>query len=161
MNDIDSPSIQIIDTSAFFLSIPLNGRLMTVSRVVNELKDLRGKARLDVLISRGLIVTDPGRDSITAVIDASEKSGDKTVLSETDIDVLALAYEMRGKLFTDDYALQNTARHMGVSICPILQKNSVKKKWRLRCSGCGKYYERMPEGSVCDVCGSPVKRKIK
>lgn len=134
---------------------------MTPSRVVSELKDLRGKARLEVLISQGLIISDPGEEAISAVIAASKKSGDTGVLSQTDIDVLALAYEVHGAIYTDDFALQNTARHLEITINPILQRKSQAKVWKLRCIGCGRYYETIPVDSLCEVCGSQVKRKIK
>jgi endoribonuclease Nob1 len=153
--------VYVLDTSAFFLSLSFHGSMMTVSKVVDELKDLRGKARLDVLISQGLLIRDPGRDALTAVNAASSISGDLTVLSSTDVDLIALAHEVHGELCTDDFALQNTARILGIPISPLLQRKSEAKKWKLRCAGCGKYYDEMPRDSTCQICGSPIKRKNK
>ncbi|PWR71790.1 NOB1 family endonuclease [Methanospirillum stamsii] len=161
MDSEEKPLVSILDTSAFFLHLSFQDKILTVSKVIDEIKDLRGKARLEVLIEQGLIIRDPHDDSISEVLAAAEKSGDRTVLSPTDIDILALALELKGEVYTDDFALQNTARKLGVNIHPIIQRKSIEKKWKLRCSGCGKYYSSMPDDSVCGICGSPVKRKIK
>ena len=153
--------IKILDTSAFFITMPFSGRLMTVPKVVDELKDLRGKARLDVLLSQGLVIAHPGPEAISAVGSAAVKSGDNSVLSPTDREIMALAYETHGEIYSDDFALQNTAQHLGIAIHPILQKKAGIRTWKLRCAGCGSYYDSMPADSVCQICGSPVKRKTK
>lgn len=134
---------------------------MTVSLVIDELKDLKGKARLDVMISNGLIISDPGKESINIVLEAAKKSGDRQVLSCTDINIIALAYEKKGVIFSDDFALQNTASFLSIPVHPIIQRKSQQKKWKLRCSGCGQYFQEIPHESICPVCGAQVKRKIK
>ncbi|KAF5088128.1 PIN domain of ribonuclease [anaerobic digester metagenome] len=161
MTQNQSSPVIILDTSAFFISIPLSGRLMTVRKVVNELKDLRGKARLEILLSQGLIISEPGPDAIVAIQHASEKSGDNSVLSPTDLDLLALAFEFHGELYSDDFALQNTAQHLGIVVHPLIQKKAAIKTWKLRCAGCGAYYDTMPGDSLCKICGAQVRRKNK
>ncbi|HOJ96505.1 MAG TPA: nucleotide-binding protein [Methanospirillum sp.] len=151
----------ILDTSAFFITFPVHGKMMTTPGVIHELQDLKGKARLEVLQSEGLIISEPDQQSINMIQMAADQSGDRTVLSPVDIEILALAYEVRGIICSDDFALQNTAQYLSIPVNALLQRKAEKKQWKLRCRGCGKYYETMPPDSVCPVCGLEVKRKNK
>jgi UPF0271 protein len=152
----------VLDTSAFFLSLPLTGRLFTVPRVEGELKDLRGKARHAVLIDEGMDVRTPGLQFLRDVERIAKKTGDATVLSETDKDLLALACEVKGTLVTDDYAIQNTALTLGIPVQSVIQREATARIWLIRCTGCGKYYDHVPtKAGDCPVCGSPLKRKHK
>ncbi len=148
----------VLDTSVFFSSFPCSGDLSTTWSVVAELRDLRSKARLDILRESGLEIRDPGPESLARAREASIKSGEKESLSQTDLDILALALELGGSVCTDDYALQNVARRLGIEVIPIRQKGGSGKRWYYRCSGCGKYGKGPGE---CPVCGSPFKRRIK
>ncbi|HWQ65975.1 MAG TPA: nucleotide-binding protein [Methanospirillum sp.] len=151
----------MLDTSAFFLSIPLPGRLSTVHRVEDELKDLRGRARFSVLLSEGMSVCDPSPEACKTVRAASISSGDASVLSATDIDVLALAQDINGTIVTDDFAIQNTAKVLGINIHSIIQRGAIQRQWKIRCLGCGKYFEEMTRAGDCPICGSALKRKLK
>ncbi len=153
--------VYILDTSFFFIHLSLDGDLITVPRVVEELKDLRSRARLAVLESAGLRVCDPSPSSFERVQAASNQSGDASVLSATDQDLLALALDREGILVTDDFAIQNTAKKLGIPVRPILQRKAKARLWNLRCTGCGKTYETMPPGESCPDCGATVRRKIK
>lgn len=162
MNTNQQPSqYSILDTSAFFFDISYPGKIMTVPRVVDEIKDIRGKLRLSVLSSQGLFICEPKADSRMSVIEGSKKSGDITVLSETDIDLLALAFEVKGMIFSDDFAIHNTAHQIGIQVKSLMQKQAVERVWKLRCSGCGRYVKEMPHDQLCQICGSVIRRKNK
>lgn len=160
MTKIISP-VLVLDASAFFITFPVTGKMMTVPGVISELKDLKSKARFEVLLSMGLIVSEPGQESLTIVKNASKKSGDVSVLSHTDIEVIALALEIHGTICSDDFALQNTAQHLNIQIHPLIQKKAEVRRWKFRCSGCGKYYDSLPVDLICPICGLKVKRKNK
>ena len=158
----EEKKILVLDTSAFFLSIPLSGVLYTAPRVESELKDLRGKARFSVLLDEGMEIRHPLLKSLKAAREAAGKSGDLRVLSDTDLDLLALAWEVQGTLVSDDFAIQNTAHTMGILVQSIIQKEASPRIWQLRCTGCGKYYDQMPtKAGDCPICGSALKRKNK
>ena len=158
----DSGQVLVLDTSAFFLSVPLSGRLFTVPRVEGELKDLRGKARLAVLMEEGLEIRVPGLNFQRKVLDAAKKSCDFSVLSATDTDLLALSCELRGTLVTDDFAIQNTAHTLGIPVRSLIQRSASARIWQLRCTGCGKYFDQVPtKAGDCPICGSELKRKHK
>lgn len=148
----------VLDASAFFSDILFDGELYTTPDVVSELRDLRSKARCDLLIGSGLRVRDPDPDGLSRAREAAEKTGESCALSATDIGVLALALQLGAEIRTDDYALQNAARVMGIPVRPILQKGAKNIRWHYRCRGCGRTH---PRPGDCPVCGAAVERKLK
>ncbi|WP_054841619.1 type II toxin-antitoxin system VapC family toxin [Thermococcus peptonophilus] len=155
----------VIDSAFFIQGADVEG--LTTPGVVEEVKDPESRLFLEGLISAGKVrVVLPSRESIETVKDAAKKTGELGELSEADIEVLALAYEVNGVLLTDDYNLQNIARTLGIEFRTL--KRGIKKviRWNYVCIGCGKKFEEMPPGGICPPdCGSPVrlipKRKRK
>jgi len=90
--------------------------------------------------------------------EAAGRTGDVSVLSPTDFDLISLALELNGTIITDDFAVQNVARKLGITTMPIHQRSARARVWKFRCSGCGRYY---PKTGECPVCGSLIKRKLK
>ena len=146
----------VIDTAVFIQGMDVEG--VTTPKVVEEVKDPESRLFLEGLISAGKVkVLVPSRESVEAVKEAARKTGELGELSEADIEVLALAYELRGTLFTDDYNLQNIARTLGIPFKTL--KRGIKRviRWNYVCIGCGKKFSEMPPGGVCPDCGSPVR----
>ncbi|WP_297499564.1 type II toxin-antitoxin system VapC family toxin [Thermococcus sp.] len=146
----------IIDTAIFIQGVDVEG--VTTPKVVEEVKDPESKLFLEGLISAGKVrVLVPSKESVEAVKEASKKTGELNELSEADLEVLALAYELRGVLFTDDYNLQNVAKTLGIEFRTL--KRGIKRviRWNYVCIGCGKRFGGMPPGGVCPDCGSPVR----
>ena len=148
----------VLDSPAFFSSLELSGELYTTPLVVAELRDLRSKVRFDLLCESGLQVQEPGREARARVREAATRSGEGEALSETDLEVLALALEIQASIVTDDYALQNAAYRMGIPFIPLHQKGARRFIWQYRCTGCGRSYKAPGE---CPVCGAPIKRRLK
>ncbi len=149
---------QVLDAGAFFLDISFSGELYSVAAVVAELRDLRAKCRFDLLEQQGLRVMQPGDQALSEVKSAAGRTGDQGVLSIADGAVLALALEIGGEICTDDFAVQNVAKELGIRVHPIQQRKAVKIQWKYRCAGCGRYYK---EPGECLVCGAQIKRKLK
>jgi len=148
----------VLDASVFFGEIPLEGELYTTPLILTELKDLRSRGRLEVLCAGGLIVTEPGEESGRRVAIAAAGSGDACVISPADREILSLALELGACLVTDDFAVQNIAIALRIQTRSLLQRKAAPRKWRFRCSGCGRYSTDTDE---CTVCGSPMKRTLK
>jgi UPF0271 protein len=162
LTDTDQTRRLVLDTSAFFLALDLKGSLYTVPSVEKELKDLRGKARFAMLLDQGLIIQEPEKDSSRKVSEASQMSGDSSALSETDRDLLALAVQLDATLLSDDFAIQNTAIILKIPVCPIIQREAAPRRKYLRCTGCGKFFDQMPDKTGdCPICGSLLKQKYK
>ena len=87
---------------------------------------------------------------------AATKSGDSNRLSPTDMTVIALAIDLNGTIWTDDYSIQNVASILGIPYRAVGMAG-IKKvvKWNYQCMGCKKWYkEKQPD---CPICGSQMK----
>ena len=94
-------------------------------------------------------------------------TGDIAGLSSIDLELLALAMEREGTLFTDDYRLQNLCSRAEIPWASVMTEgiNSIWS-WEVRCTGCGIKHEIPSQTSAskgdigdCDICGSPLKSK--
>jgi UPF0271 protein len=148
----------VIDTSLFFIEYPLSGELFTTPSVIEELVDLRSKCRYETLLTAGLMVIEPTRESMMEVLKAAQKTGDSEKISATDRDILALALDLCATIYSDDFAVQNVAHELKITVHPVLQHSAKKRVWKYRCSGCKKFFFASGD---CPVCGSPIKRTIK
>lgn len=108
----------------------------------------------------GLKIIAPPKNAIEEIKKYAEKTGDISNLSETDIEVLALAFYLKAILLTDDYSIQNVAKEMNIKYEGIIEKG-IKEKfyWRYRCKSCGRYYEKYVP--ICPICGGKIKRVKK
>ncbi|WAI02260.1 NOB1 family endonuclease [Methanogenium organophilum] len=145
----------VLDASVFFTDLPVEGECYTTPAVLSEIKTQAAKMRLALLEEQGLRIHAPGPAATAEVAVAARKSGDATVLSETDTGILALARELDAAVMTDDFAVQNTAQRLGVPVIPILQRRAKKRTWKYRCTGCGRYWSAP---GVCQVCGAEIRR---
>ena len=91
--------------------------------------------------------------------------GDSHLLSETDLDLLALALELKRtganpKIVTDDYSMQNVASQMKIEFIP-LSTSGIKQvlEWARYCPACYKKYTGNYNSSICSICGTKLKRK--
>jgi UPF0271 protein len=148
----------VFDASVFFSEFTVDGEVFTTPSVCDELKDIRSKGNFEKWCAAGLKVISPGRQTLERVAEAAGSSRDTGVISATDADLLALAIELDGVLYTDDFAIQNVASVLGVKTHPIQQRKARRIHWKYRCSGCGRYFDHDGE---CMICGAAIKRKLK
>ena len=130
--------------------------------VMLEIHDDTTKSLIDLAIRRGNIkIINPGKKSLKMAIKAAEMTGDIATLSDSDLDILALAIEKNLKIVSDDYALQNTASYVGLEYEASVH-DPIKREiiWQSVCSGCGMEYGTGFK-APCRICGSRVLRKPK
>jgi UPF0271 protein len=161
--------IYILDTSAIlsgkFLNFDKN-KLYTTPGVSNELKPGgRDYQLFQFLIEKGLEIIPPSKNSIDKIEKEAEKTGDANRLSQTDIEILALALDINedenqeAVILTDDYSIQNTATEINLKYENINQSVITKKfKWTYRCRGCGRKFK--DKVKICPVCGASTKNII-
>lgn len=149
----------IADSSLFILKKRLEGSVITVPSVVDELLDENARTMMELMDVRVEVPLEP---FISEVRTKAGITKDSEELSGTDIDILAKALEYtesgdKTVLVTDDFAVQNTAIHLGIEVIPVGQRK-IKDVliWEKLCTGCKR---KFPEGNVCPVCGSPMKKK--
>jgi len=152
--------IHIADSSLFIIGKRIEGNIITVPSVVNEIRDERSRTTLELMNVR---IEPPLQSFIREVTIKARATQDSEELSRTDIDLLAKALEYSRNedaiLVTDDYAVQNTAISLGIKVMPAGQKK-IKDvlNWEKFCIGCKR---RFPQGDDCPVCGTSLKKMRK
>jgi UPF0271 protein len=162
--------IVVLDTSAFlagFDPFAWGGELVTVPKVEEEiLRDSMVKMRFQTAVESGKVkVKAPTQQSTEAAEASAGKVGDVHKLSEADLQLLALAYELKGQgykpqIVTDDYCIQNVASQLGIEFC-ALATFGIKRvlEWIRYCPACHKQYPATTKLKECQICGTELKRK--
>ncbi len=160
--------VLILDTTGFLAKqhlYILDAEIYTVPRVVEEVRDRSNREALEIGIAIGRVnIVEPSRDAREKVLMKARETGEYISLSDTDIDVAALAYMLRDKgkvvVITDDYALQNLLLHLGIPYKP-LRTTGIReiRRYIVYCSRCG-YVSINRDEEVCPICGYPLKKKV-
>ncbi|HID80585.1 MAG TPA: NOB1 family endonuclease [Ignisphaera sp.] len=130
--------VLVLDTAAFLAGLQLHiygHRLVTVPRVIEEVKDEASVRGLEMALTVNRVeVVEPKKEYREQARSIAKDVGSLTKLSETDLDVLALALQLRDVgcrvvVVTDDYSLQNTVALIGIEFQPV--KSTGIKRPRL------------------------------
>jgi UPF0271 protein len=162
----------VLDTSAFiagFDPLAVPEKQYTVPEVNKELIAgsmawMRFNAAVE---NRKLTVRNPKSSVFQEIQEASRKVGDMRYLSEADLQVLALALELKGRgysplIVTDDYSIQNVANKIDVEFTSLMTFGiKFRFKWILYCPACFRKYPSDYKFKICEVCGTELKRKPK
>ena len=124
------------------------------------------RIRFKTAIESGrLKIQAPEKIFITKAREAATTVGDAFRLSETDLQVLALALQLKTQgctplVATDDYSIQNMARHLGIEFAPLATFGIRRMlKWVRYCPACHRKYPSDYKSKKCQVCGTELKRK--
>ena len=153
---------RILDASAFYAGVPFRSSqdYYTTSLAYDEIKHIKKNhdALGTLLETNRLKVREPDKESTKSAIKAAKDTGDYPQLSKQDISILALCIEMNGEIITDDFAISNVAKNLGLKISPIMTRG-IKDvgKWIHYCPGCRTNHANKKE---CPACGTPLKRKL-
>ena len=124
----------ILDTSPILSNTPSISTLLvkaekiyTVPSVIDEVKDPHARSRLEVTVIPFLTIQSPKPESIAFVTNFARRTGDYAILSRTDIEVLALSYELDCVHHGGDWRLrkapgQNLPKHSP----PVSKKADVE-----------------------------------
>lgn len=100
--------------------------IVTVPSVIGEIRDIQARSRLEITLLPFLTVISPKPESAKFVVEFSRRTGDLPVLSQSDIQVLALAYELECNQNGGDCRLRKVPGQKSVNGSPPkLQKDSL------------------------------------
>lgn len=105
-------------------------KLYTVPAILDEVKDANARSRLEITILPFLTVRTPKPESIKFVSDFSRKTGDLSVLSRPDIQILALAYELECEQNDGDWRLRKVPGQKELNGSPPKSHNTDIEKPR-------------------------------
>jgi UPF0271 protein len=162
----------VLDTSAFlagFDPFSLGAEQATVPKVGDEIRtNSMAWVRFNTAVENGKVkIITPTEESSNKVKASASKVGDSYLLSETDMQLLALALELKTQgqnpeIITDDYSIQNVAKQNGIAFY-ALATSGIKRllEWIRYCPACHREYPVNTSFSACQVCGTELKRKPK
>ena len=160
----------VLDTSAFlagFDPFSLGDEQVTVPKVEEEiLRNYMIKMRFQTAIESGKVKVRTPAEEFAAMVRASaSKVGDSFKLSAADLQLLALALELKAQgctpqIVTDDYSIQNVAKELGMDFL-ALATFGIKRllEWIRYCPACHRQYPTDFRSKDCQVCGTELKRK--
>ena len=112
-----------------------------------------------------LKVKTPSEEFLNKAKTSAITVGDSFFLSETDIQLLALALELKAagynpQIVSDDYSIQNVAAKMGIEFT-ALATFGIRRllEWVRYCPACHREYAADYGSTTCTVCGTELKRK--
>jgi UPF0271 protein len=158
--------VLVLDAPAFYAGIALQGTgiLYTTPEVLREVED---RARGDlhaVLASERLVAQAPSPASLAHTKEEAKRRGEFGTLTPADLSVVALALDLRHAgatpvVLSDDYGVQNLSGALALRWRPLMTRG-IRRVWTwvVYCPGCGKGFRSLRH-AVCDVCGTPLRRK--
>ena len=159
-----------MDTSAIIYGFNpqlVDGEHFITPKVEAELFSKKTKIITDLSISSGrLKVRTPKEEYVNVVKSRACSTGDLSVLSQTDLEVVALALELKEEgrdtlVVSDDYSLQNLCNVLNIRFKPMMTKGiSHGFWWFIYCPACGATYKQSLKTNICQICGHQLKRKV-
>ncbi len=150
--------VYVPDTSAILtgkIDI-LSMRCVVPSGVIKEIR----KGMMGRLMDHEMCVIqiiDPKSAYMEKVKMAARETGDLPYLSQTDMDIIAVALEIGGVIISDDYSLQNVSSKLKIEFQGCgLECIKSRIRWGYVCKGCGAKYEEKVEN--CRICGHKITR---
>jgi len=159
----------VLDAGVLFSNWPSkipDGVFVTTSTVLDEVRNRPSKARAEVMTLLDRLLEDfPSSESLSAVRQAATKTGDRFVLSDADIEIIALAHSKNSLgesviLVSTDLAVLNTARHLNLEILDPSGKFKHEIMWSLKCPACNHRSKSKVKELECPVCGTLMKRVV-
>jgi len=166
----DKEKTVILDTSAFiagFDPFSIENVQYSVPMVEKELfSDSLSWTRFKAAVeNKKLHIKEPDMAFVKRIKEASKTVGDISFLSEADLQVLALALQVKKSgeaplIVTDDYSIQNVANQIGVEFAPLMTFGiRFRLHWIRYCPACYRKYPADYKSKVCKICGTRLKRK--
>jgi UPF0271 protein len=149
--------MHVLDSSALIHEYHTSDDMASVPAVEAELEG-ESAFRFDAMEGAGMHIHIPADNTVETIERAAVETGDGEELSDTDVRLVAAAFELDGTLVTDDYAMQNVAEHLGVVVEAIARDGITEQRdWRFQCQGCGREFDEHRDR--CPICGSDLSRK--
>ncbi len=144
----------VVDTS-FFLNFNLIYNILdvyTVPEVLEEVKDKLNQIKLGLFT---INVLEPKKKSIEEIKRKLLEFMPLEMLSNTDLKVIALAYELKATVLTDDFSIQNACYFLKIPFKGVIREIKEAIVFRKFCSSCKKIFSN--EKKNCPICGSSLR----
>lgn len=153
---------RVLDASAFYAGLPFSSEIQCyiTPEIYDEIKHIKkNHDAIGALIeTKRLNIVQPETKYIDLVKQMAKTTGDITKLSREDISSMALCLQLQGELITDDFAISNVSKSLGIKVMPLMT-SGIKDmgSWVYYCAGCHKNFSGTME---CPLCGNPLRKKL-
>jgi UPF0271 protein len=169
--------ILVMDATAFIAGLNINViqiqnpsiLIYTTGGIEEEAnKNPRARQCLEVARTQEIIrLGASSKEGITMIKAKAKETGDIGALSDNDIEIIALAWELHRDspeknvvLMSDDYSIQNVCAKVQIPIYTLAKPGIDKPiRWEVYCPNCFKKYPGNMLGKECDHCGTLIKRR--
>ena len=166
----ESRKVIVLDTSALvagFDPFSIGEEQYTVPAVKDEIAGSSiSSFRFNTAEENGKIKVEiPSEEFLKKAKNAASEVGDAYFLSRADLQVLALALQLKAHgchplIATDDYSIQNVAKQVQIEFASLATFGIRRRlQWIRYCPACHKRYPATHKSSKCEVCGTELKRK--
>lgn len=161
------PTLYVLDAGVLFSNWSqkiVTGQFLTTPSVLVEIANRPSRQRADLMRAlEKLREEQPSQESVSRVTSAARDSGDLQVLSKTDIELVALAFEKSTTgsdvaIVSTDLAVLNTASHLEIAVIDPERRFRKRIRWKMKCPGCGHVSSRIGGNTECPVCGTEMRR---
>lgn len=156
--------LYVVDVAGLTLKIK-DGALYTTPEILEEAKGEIKEAVIQARVEGGeLVIREADHLFVERARAEADRTGDRRVLSDADISLLALFLDLSDReetvLLTDDYALQNIALSLGLEVKSIVGRRIRDVLiWRVYCPICRREFSSNYGGDKCPDCGSILSRR--
>lgn len=142
----------------------VDSTFFTTPSIIEEVRNRMSRFRAETLVLlEKMHERTPDLDEVKRIESVATSTGDHSVLSTNDIELIALASTLRGEgtaatLVSTDFAVLNTASQLDI---PIIDPNRQFKKkitWGMRCPACHYKSKTPTRDTECPVCGTAMRR---
>ncbi|MBY9006609.1 MAG: hypothetical protein KGD63_07610 [Candidatus Lokiarchaeota archaeon] len=165
----------VFDTNIFLTGFDfsvIKNNIYTIQEVIEEIevdrylqknRNIINRIKYAIL-SNQLILKTPIEKYINQVKENAKNTNDLRVLSNVDINLIALTLEIKETIdegvviYTNDYAMENLCLELDLMFSP-LKREGIKKKilFEIYCPFCK--IVKDPNEHICEICGSKLKRR--
>jgi len=163
------PRIYILDTGVLvstWTDKKVDSIFVTTPNIIIEVRNRLSRFRTETLFHlEKMEERTPREEDLRRVESASTSSGDRSVLSQNDIEIVALALTISDEssdatLVSTDFAVLNTASHLGLKILDPNKKFGQVITWAMKCPACN-FKSKVPTRETeCPVCGTEMRRSL-
>ncbi|KAG0637447.1 Nin one binding Zn-ribbon like-domain-containing protein [Tuber brumale] len=129
------------------------GKLYSTPAVISEIRDAATRSRLETTWLPLLALRTPKPESVKVVSDFAKKTGDFSVLSVTDLQLLALTYELEVELNGGDWRLKSVPGQKKIN-GPVPKSVRESEEKKVEEDGAAKYREKAEDGGDAETAGA-------
>ncbi|MBY8998322.1 MAG: hypothetical protein KGD60_11375 [Candidatus Thorarchaeota archaeon] len=142
----------------------IDSTFITTPGIIEEVRNRMSRFRAETLfLLEKMDERTPGVVEVKRVESVATSTGDHSVLSTNDIDLIALALTVINEgtkvtLVSTDFAVLNTASRLDIPIVDPNQKFKQRITWGMRCPACYYKSKTATRDTDCPVCGTVMRR---